>query len=688
MKKILLSAVATLSLATTTMAQNFTDATSSTNLATNMDYWSIEAYDFNNDNKVDLIYKLTSSNFYQFFKNNGNGTFNNVTSSMGLSIDKNYTLKFCDFNKDGLTDIIAGKDSSTFTKINLFKQSSPNAFIDVSVATNIPGLITGSFQDVMDYDVDGDIDIIYATKTTGDKSLKAIKARILNQNVYFDTLSTIINVSTFLTSSEIPQFTATFDYDNDNDGDILYCRFCTNCGLQSNGNFNAHQYGILRNDGNGIYTENTINTNIGRFPRKPFAWDYNNDGIFDLISGNTDNLPGGQGVTGSKIIVKKGNSNGTYTDVTTTTQLYDGVQRYYRVDDISDFNNDFTQDVLTEIDGGSNANYKLYQNTNGISFSDVASTNGINLNTSFTNGGHVWMDYDNDGDLDLFANNNGTLKVLKNNITSNNWIKLRLYGCATNADAYGVKIMIKANGKKIALSPTQGSLRMRSDLHIGLGSASVIDSISVYWLNSNPLQLTNVSPNQYLNIYENQNGNCYSCTNVTTVINNINVINYDTTYVTVTDTNFVNQTIYDTTFVTITDTNYVNQTIYDTTYVTVTDTNYVTVYDTVTTYISVTDTLFINVNTVGLNNNTIVNTIKVFPNPANSFLNLDYGNYINLNGYSVKIVNALSQVIYNQPITQQSETIDLSTFGGNGIYYLNILNPQGNVVEVRKIVLQ
>jgi hypothetical protein len=146
--------------------------------------------------------------------------------------------------------------------------------------------------------------------------------------------------------------------------------------------------------------------------------------------------------------------------------------------------------------------------------------------------------------------------------------------------------------------------------------------------------------------------------------------------------------IADTCVNTVTDTNYVNQTIYDTTYITVTDTNYVSVYDTVTTYISVTDTLFIDINTVGLNNNTIINTIKVFPNPANSFLNLDYGNYINLNGYSVKIVNALSQVIYNQPITQQSETIDLSTFGGNGIYYLNILNPQGNVVEVRKIVLQ
>ena len=229
-----------------------------------------------------------------------------------------------------------------------------------------------------------------------------------------------------------------------------------------------------------------------------------------------------------------------------------------------------------------------------------------------------------------------------------------------------------------------------------LGWINVPSNLTYSGVNSNQLTITNAQLNNHLQDFRviASFGNCSDTSNIgsiriaDTCINTVQQTIYDTTFVTVTDTNYINQTIYDTTYVTVTDTNYVNQTIYDTTYVTVTDTNYVTVYDTVTTYISVTDTLFINVNTVGLNNNTIINTIKVFPNPTNSYLNLDYGNYSNLNGYSVKIVNTLSQVIYNQPITQQSETIDLSTFGGNGIYYLNILNPQGNIVEVRKIVLQ
>jgi hypothetical protein len=186
---------------------------------------------------------------------------------------------------------------------------------------------------------------------------------------------------------------------------------------------------------------------------------------------------------------------------------------------------------------------------------------------------------------------------------------------------------------------------------------------------------------QTLNNYGNYSGT----TTTTLTLSNVQLTNHLQPFrVIATAGNCVDTSA--TAFIQITDT-CVN-TVIDTNYVTVTDTNYVTVYDTVTTYISVTDTLFIDINTVGLNNNPVVNTIKVFPNPSNSILNLNYGNYATLNNYRVKITNALGQTIYDQAITQQSETIDLSTFGGNGIYYLSILNPQGNVVEVRKIVLQ
>jgi hypothetical protein len=228
--------------------------------------------------------------------------------------------------------------------------------------------------------------------------------------------------------------------------------------------------------------------------------------------------------------------------------------------------------------------------------------------------------------------------------------------------------------------------------HQGLQWQSIQNNSFYTGATTNTLTVNSVRLNNHLQTFRAiaSKGNCAdtSVTATLHVSDTCIVTVNDTNFVTVTDTNYINQTVYDTTYITVIDTNFVYQTIYDTTYVTVTDTNYVTVYDTVTTYISVTDTLFIDINTVGLNNNAIVNTIKVFPNPSNSILNLDYGNYATLNNYRVKITNALSQIIYDQAITQQTDTLDLSTFGGAGIYYLSIINPQGNVVEVRKIVLQ
>jgi hypothetical protein len=121
-------------------------------------------------------------------------------------------------------------------------------------------------------------------------------------------------------------------------------------------------------------------------------------------------------------------------------------------------------------------------------------------------------------------------------------------------------------------------------------------------------------------------------------------------------------------------------------YIHIADTCVNTVND--TNLITVTDTLLINVNTVGLNPNPIQNTIKVFPNPANTHISIDYGNYSSLSGYQLKIENSLGQVVFQTNINQQSNYLDLSNWGGNGIYFVRIIDPQGNTVDIRKIVLQ
>jgi hypothetical protein len=112
----------------------------------------------------------------------------------------------------------------------------------------------------------------------------------------------------------------------------------------------------------------------------------------------------------------------------------------------------------------------------------------------------------------------------------------------------------------------------------------------------------------------------------------------------------------------------------------------VTVYDTILT--TVTDTLVINTLITGINPPNNLNTLKVFPNPASTHITIDYGNFNAMSGYTLKIINSVGQTVFTTPINQQTSYIDLSTWTGNGIYFVQLIDPQNNTVENRKIVIQ
>ncbi len=104
--------------------------------------------------------------------------------------------------------------------------------------------------------------------------------------------------------------------------------------------------------------------------------------------------------------------------------------------------------------------------------------------------------------------------------------------------------------------------------------------------------------------------------------------------------------------------------------------------------ITVTDTLLINMGITGFNPITYNNTIKIFPNPTNDHITIDNGNFSNLSGYQIKITNALGQQVFQSYINQQSFYLNITNWGGAGLYYVNIINQNGVTVETRKIVLQ
>jgi hypothetical protein len=57
-------------------------------------------------------------------------------------------------------------------------------------------------------------------------------------------------------------------------------------------------------------------------------------------------------------------------------------------------------------------------------------------------------------------------------------------------------------------------------------------------------------------------------------------------------------------------------------------------------------------------------------------------------GYTMRIQNAVGQTVYTTGVAQQQFTSNLSTWTGNGIYFVYLIDAQGNTVDVKKIILQ
>jgi hypothetical protein len=118
------------------------------------------------------------------------------------------------------------------------------------------------------------------------------------------------------------------------------------------------------------------------------------------------------------------------------------------------------------------------------------------------------------------------------------------------------------------------------------------------------------------------------------------------------------------------------------------DTFHVNVYDTIKVVreISVTDTLIIDAQLTGIYPLSH-NIIKAYPNPTRDRVIIDNGNYISMSGYRLKIINSTGTVVFESLINMQKFDLDLNTFGGNGTYFLQIIDNSSQVIEIKKIIL-
>ena len=181
------------------------------------------------------------------------------------------------------------------------------------------------------------------------------------------------------------------------------------------------------------------------------------------------------------------------------------------------------------------------------------------------------------------------------------------------------------------------------------------------------------------------------------------VTDYDTTTITVTDTNYVTinnyVNIYDTNTVTVTDTNYIDNYIdvydttttvlyhIDTTQVTVLDTNYINVNN----YIDVYDSLIVDLTGVitAINapfNNTL--QVKIYPNPASDNLTLEVLDASVTESYLYQLFSVTGQnVVSNGFLDNEIKTIDLSSLN-SGTYFVKFYDSQFTLLNTAPVVIK
>ncbi|MFP4845799.1 FG-GAP-like repeat-containing protein [Winogradskyella sp. PE311] len=244
--------------------------------------------DYDNDGCLDLYLSNRDANttiINYLFKNNCDGTFSDVTTASGLVTTPALTLcaGFFDFNNDGWQDLYVSNDKS-YPNF-LYKNNGDGTFSDISDSSGTGIIVDAMSVSIDDYDSDGFFDI-YITNTPSTAGTTTTDGSVLFKNNGDETFT---NVAPSI-GAELNSWSwgASF-LDAENDGDLdLYvsCSYISTDGFPS--------YGFYENDNNGSFVSSTsVGFTNNEFRSYGSAiGDVDNDGKVDIaVMNNLDTTP-------------------------------------------------------------------------------------------------------------------------------------------------------------------------------------------------------------------------------------------------------------------------------------------------------------------------------------------------------------------------------------------------------------
>lgn len=478
--------------------------------------------DFDNDGYPDIV--LSSWGLDErmsFFKNAGDGTFKDVSVSSNLGqFTGGLNILQTDYNNDGFKDIFvlrgAWKKEYGNEPNSLLRNNGDGTFTDVTRESGLLSFHPTQTAAWADFNNDGWLDVFIGNESSSDAVRHPCELYINNKN---GTFSNIANQCNAAIVSFVKGVTSG-DYDNDGWTDIFISTLNgKKILLRNEGKSGQLMFKDVSEEA-GL-TKNQNQT----FPT--WFWDYDNDGWLDILVceyqfsnslawyAAAEALGSAKDISG-RVFLFRNKHDGSFEEVTEKVGL--NKVAFAMGSNFGDIDNDGYPDIFL---GTGNPQYeslvpnKMFQNIRGEKFLDVTSAARVgNLQKGH---GVSFADLDDDGDEDIFIKMGGAFigDAYQNSLflnpgqNSNNWIGISLEGVKTNRAAIGarIKVTFEENGTERSVYHdvnSGGSFGANPlEAHIGVGAASLIKSIEIKWPVGNYTQVfKNIQPGTHIKIKE------------------------------------------------------------------------------------------------------------------------------------------------------------------------------------------
>lgn len=483
------------------------------------------AEDFDGDGLLDIMISGQHPlDQIRFFHNNGNGSFSERTDMAGLKgIIGGLNIIHADYNNDGFADVLVLRGGwwGEYGKYppSLLKNNGDGTFDDVTAKAGLMSFHPTQTAVWLDYDTDGFLDVFIGHESS-------ILGKHPSQMFHNNGDGTFTETGENLGLSDLGYVkgVAAGDFNNDGRTDLyVSIKGELNRLFRNDGAIDSSKPDFAKWKFTDVAKEAGVGEPIHSFP--VWFWDFNNDGWEDiLVAGYYDESPNDIGAFQMNLPNKaetprlfRNDKNGKFTDITKESKL-DRVILAMGAN-FGDLDNDGWLDCYFGTgtpDFAALLPNKMFRNDGGKVFQDITTSGGF----GHLQKGHgiSFADFNNDGAEDIFEVIGGAFPgdtyqsvLFKNAGTKNHWITLDLNGEKSNRSAIGTRIKIivnTPNGERsiyrtVSTGGSFGGSPLRQ--HIGLGNAVAIKEIEIKWHASGKIQkLSKINMDRFYVLNENQ----------------------------------------------------------------------------------------------------------------------------------------------------------------------------------------